>query len=126
LVRGAHRGFCEPGGRRGRGAKHPRRRPSRCAGDADLHERLASIRPKAFADQARHLGAPDPMCESQVTRAGAPNGPGLPPLTSTAIVSGLPLPRVATRVDRASQGDCAVIDLYYWPTPNGHKITMFL
>jgi GST-like protein len=22
--------------------------------------------------------------------------------------------------------DSAMIDLYYWPTPNGHKITLFL
>jgi len=25
-----------------------------------------------------------------------------------------------------SNKDSKMIDLYYWPTPNGHKITMFL
>src|ERR1700742_5164728 len=27
---------------------------------------------------------------------------------------------------RRSSGATGMIDLYYWPTPNGHKITMFL
>src|SRR5277367_866436 len=25
-----------------------------------------------------------------------------------------------------TRGDSPMIDLFYWPTPNGHKITMFL
>ncbi len=39
--------------------------------------------------------------------------PGRPGRTATAVI---------TRQGKAD----AMIDLYYWPTPNGHKITMFL
>jgi hypothetical protein len=41
-----------------------------------------------------------------------------------------PLDRRASPTHFPSAGDIAghqpMIDLYYWPTPNGHKITMFL
>src|SRR5438552_15193864 len=30
------------------------------------------------------------------------------------------------RIDRSKPGNKSMIDLYYWTTPNGHKITIFL
>src|SRR4051812_46283854 len=36
--------------------------------------------------------------------------------------------RIETKppISRAQASEIAMIELYYWPTPNGHKITLFL
>ena len=67
------------------------------------------------------------MPDSQGTRAGALIRAALPPPTSPAIVSKSPAPpagRDPANTEPAKE-TVAVIDLYYWPTPNGHKLTIF-
>src|SRR5262249_39289607 len=59
------------------------------------------------------------ICESTQRRGSPVRGPR----TGTEGGNGK---WVKLAADNSGHGGASMIDLYYWPTPNGHKITIFL